>query len=194
MSKETFKLDNNNPMDLYEFENSDFYADLALDTISMSKGVGPLLKGYNVIVTGNVEGIHLSTFDELYIEVVYSIHSDMLSKDYRKLFLAKGDIASKIRQEVKVGTGISLIAQYTGAAVTFGHHNGLEVIKLNEINTDLRFPYYYCPDCNVLHGIRVYNEYPSKDDCYCPICATDLKVIYNLYKEFDNNHKFKELL
>lgn len=179
------EIDMNKIEEIYDFERSEGYMKLAIDNMNYSNGVGWFLKGKKVEVKGNVESIQVRGLNITYIEVVYSIQADSLYKDQRHLFCAKGEIAEKIRKEAKVGTGIHFIAQYTGKATTVGHINGLEVIEIKEINSDLYFPYYYCPDCKALHGLRVYNSYPDKDDCYCPVCGTDLEKIYKVYDKFE---------
>lgn len=184
-SSNSYDIDFNKIEDIHDFEKSAGYAAIVSDTLSFSRGIGPFIKGKKVDVKGNVESIQIHGLNIVYIEVVYSIESDVLYRDQRHLFCARGSIAEKIRKEVNVGTGIHFIAQYNGNATSLGHNNGIEIIELKEINSDLYFPYYYCSDCKELYGLRIFNSYPDKNDRYCPVCGTEIEAIYKLYNKFE---------
>lgn len=150
------------------------------------------LPSKKVAVHGNLVRIVIGDTNRLSIEVVFDTTPDCFSKDKRDIFYAEGDIADRLRKEAITDTGIEFEAEYFLYNSGYKNDVRLRVNTIIKLNDKLVFPEYYCKDCDTLYGLRVFNEYPTDSDCYCPVCGNDLVKLYDMTEFIKGEKRYEK--
>lgn len=158
-------------IELDEFYKSSTYQNI-LNTISINDDPGYMLKNTYFYVKGNVESIHISDPGVLYVQVLYSLRSDIISPCQKAVFMLNKN--NHILLDTHIG--IEFIGRFTGQPIIVGNR-GLEILYIIETG-NLAFPEYYCPGCKKIYK---YEFYKNTDEITCPICEEKFQKITNVH-------------
>ena len=167
--KELDELAKMDYIDLEEFEQSNCW--MYIHQISPLYDQYRLFKacGLKVEIDGDVSMIIIQGMDDMTINVIYSLRSDVLYQCQTAfVHVTKEDDKKWIRENVHTSMRIKLIASYSGKVDNY------DLISIKSISQKMKFGHYVCPKCGRDYGVK-----PKVDDCY--ICEIDYEYVDDLY-------------
>lgn len=180
MIEKALKILENENIDLEEFETSEEYKKIVANSEPLS--VYRLLNGFSVTITGDLEKIIFYGIDEIKLFVIYSLRSDVFSKQQVAVInVCDQEHKEFVRRYLHTNTKVKIIAKYDAVI------NGFKLISIESASFKMKYGFYLCPKCG-------YNFGRKPDGDYCLLCGNK-KLVYkdNFYSEDSCNKNINQM-